>query len=85
MGGMKARRLILATLALTFVFALYLVGYFVIIERHSIHVYHHTIETHYAPVARIGGRVSEWFYYPIIELDYLVRPSHWESVESPLQ
>jgi|GEM_PF-5145269 len=75
----------LATLAITFVFALYLVGYFAMIERQSISFYNHGFETlNYYPSARVGGRATELLYYPITELDYLLRPDHWEPVEREL-
>ena len=76
MGGMKWSRLALASLALFLVFALYVVGYFAVIERRGGSAY---ATGGYQPAARFGGDAAVWLYYPVIELDRRLRPSHWQS------
>ena len=79
MGGMKASRLALPTLALTLVCALYVVGYFAVIERQAAFAYSSgNMTTHYYPGARIGGEAAVWLFYPVIELDRLLLPARWE-------
>jgi len=84
-GVMKWSILYLAIFAFSLIFALYLAGYFAVIERRSGSVYNHGFETlYYSASARVGGTVTEGLYYPVIRLDRLLRPQFWAPVAREL-
>jgi hypothetical protein len=35
--------------------------------------------TYHAPEFRFGGRAAEWFFWPALQVDIMVRPEHWHE------